>query len=108
LPQGRELAQASNFSTRKAKDGALGFAQLHRGWADKIARTLGVSLASVALSVWHDGAGHAAVRKVDCAAGHRPVLVVRPPDEQDIAVALVTTTLTDGTRLVAAGADGSS
>ena len=55
-----QLAQASNFTTRKAKDGALDFAQLHQGWADKLARTLGVPLASVAPSVWHDGAGHAA------------------------------------------------
>ena len=57
-----QLAQASNFATRKAKDGALDFAQLHEGWADKLARTLGVPLASVAPSVWHDGAGHAAAR----------------------------------------------
>jgi hypothetical protein len=58
-----QLAQASNFTTRKAKDGALDFAQLHAGWADKLARTLGVSLASVAPSVWHDAEGHAAARK---------------------------------------------
>ena len=48
-----QLAQASNFATRAAKDGALDFAQLHQGWADKLARTLGVPLASVAPSVWH-------------------------------------------------------
>jgi AAA domain/TrwC relaxase len=49
-----QLAQASNFTTRGAKkEGALDFAQLHAGWADKLARTLGVSLASVAPSVWH-------------------------------------------------------
>jgi hypothetical protein len=48
-----QLAQASNFATRKTKDGALDFAQLHEGWADKLARTLGVPLASVAPSVWH-------------------------------------------------------
>ena len=48
-----QLAQASNFATRKAKDGALDVAQLHEGWADKLARTLGVPLASVAPSVWH-------------------------------------------------------
>ncbi len=48
-----QLAQASNFATRSAKHGALDFAQLHAGWADKLARTLGVSLASVAPSVWH-------------------------------------------------------
>jgi AAA domain/TrwC relaxase len=53
-----QLAQASNFTTRKPKDGALDFAQLHAGWADKLARTLGVPLASVAPSVWHADAGH--------------------------------------------------
>ena len=57
-PSQRELArlaQASNFKTRAAKKGALDFAQLHAGWADTLARTLGVSLASVAPSVWHGG-----------------------------------------------------
>jgi conjugative relaxase-like TrwC/TraI family protein len=48
-----QLAQASNFATRKAKGGALDVAQLHQGWADKLTRTLGVPLASVAPSVWH-------------------------------------------------------
>ena len=60
-PSQRELAhlaQASNFKTRKAKHGTLDVAQVHAGWADKLARTLGVSLASVAPSVWHGG-GHA-------------------------------------------------
>ena len=60
-PSQRELAhlaQASNFKTRNAKHGALDLAGLHKGWADKLARTLGVSLASVAPSVWH-GAGSA-------------------------------------------------
>ena len=65
-PSQRELArlaQASNFKTRNAKDGTLDFAQLHAGWADTLARTLGVSLASVAPSVWHDsGGGHAGAR----------------------------------------------
>ena len=45
-PSQRELAhlaQASNFKTRAAKEGALDFTQLHAGWADKLARTLGVS-----------------------------------------------------------------
>jgi hypothetical protein len=54
-----QLAQASNFATRAAKGGALDFAQLHKGWADKLARTLGVPLASVAPSVWHAGGGRA-------------------------------------------------
>ena len=56
VPSQRELAQlaqASNFTTRNPKHGALDLAQVHAGWADKLARTLGVSLASVAPSVWH-------------------------------------------------------
>ena len=61
-PSQRELAhlaQASNFKTRAAKEGALDFTQLHAGWADKLARAVGVSLASVAPSVWHNGTGRA-------------------------------------------------
>jgi len=54
-----QLAQASNFKTRAAKEGALDFAQLHAGWADKLTRTLSVSLASVAPSVWHGCSGRA-------------------------------------------------
>ncbi len=56
-PSQRELArlaQFSNFKTRAAKHGGLDFAQVHARWADKLARTLGVSLASVVPSVWHD------------------------------------------------------
>ena len=60
-----QLAQASNFSTRAAKDGALDFAQMRAGWADKLARTLGVPLASVAPSVWHNATGHAAAQPRD-------------------------------------------
>ena len=55
-PSQRELAhlaQASNFTTRAAKHGTLDAEQLHAGWADKLTRTLGVSLALVAPSVWH-------------------------------------------------------
>ena len=55
-----QLAQASNFKTRNPKHGALDVAQVHAGWADKLARTLGVSLASVAPSVWHASTGRAA------------------------------------------------
>jgi len=61
-PSQRELAhlaQASNFKTRNPKHGALDVAQAHAGWADKLARTLGVSLASVAPSVWHGATGRA-------------------------------------------------
>jgi conjugative relaxase-like TrwC/TraI family protein len=65
-PSQRELAhlaQASNFKTRAAKRDALDVAQAHAGWADTLARTLGVSLASVAPSVWHDyGGGYAGAR----------------------------------------------
>jgi conjugative relaxase-like TrwC/TraI family protein len=57
-----QLAQAANFKTRGAKEGALDFAQLHHGWADKLALTLGVRLASVAPSVWHDGGAAARPR----------------------------------------------
>jgi len=65
-PSQRELAhlaQASNFATRAAKTGTLDAAQLHAGWADTLIRALGVSLESLAPSVWHDpGAGRAAAR----------------------------------------------
>jgi hypothetical protein len=64
-PSQRELAhlaQASNFKTRARKEGALDFAQLHAGWADKLARTLGVSLEAVAPSVWHGGSSGARSR----------------------------------------------
>ena len=65
-PSQRELArlaQASNFKTRAAKHGALDIARAHAGWADTLARSLGVSLASVAPSVWHDrGGSHAGTR----------------------------------------------
>ena len=69
-PSQRELAhlaQASNFQTRNAKHGTLDIAQAHAGWADKLARTLGVSLASVAPSVWHAATGRAAAHPRDAA-----------------------------------------
>ena len=62
-PSQRELAhlaQAANFKTRNPKHGTLDVAQAHAGWADKLARTLGVRLASVAPSVWHGAIGRAA------------------------------------------------
>ena len=68
-----QLAQASNFATRKGKEGALDLAQAHAGWADRLARTLGVPLASVAPSVWHADAHRAG------AAGH--------PQDADAALA---------------------
>src|SRR5262249_52738632 len=63
-PSQRELAhlaQASNFKTRNPKHGTLDLAQAHAGWADKLTHTLGVPLASIAPSVWHE-AGRAATR----------------------------------------------
>jgi hypothetical protein len=54
-----QLAQASNFATRKGKERALDLAQARAGWADRLARTLGVPLASVAPSVWHADAHRA-------------------------------------------------
>ena len=62
-----QLAQASNFATRTGKEGALDLAQAHAGWADRLARTLGVPLASVAPSVWHADAHRAGA---DADAGH--------------------------------------
>jgi conjugative relaxase-like TrwC/TraI family protein len=74
-PSQRELAhlaQASNFKTRDAKHGALDLAGLHKGWADKLARTLGVSLASVALSVWHEAGRAGANARTRGATGPVP------------------------------------
>ena len=65
-----QLAQASNFATRKGKEGALDLAQAHAGWADRLARTLGVPLASVAPSVWHADAHRADA--AECRAGRGP------------------------------------
>jgi conjugative relaxase-like TrwC/TraI family protein len=60
-----QLAQAANFKTRAAKTGTLDPAHLHVRWADKLARALGVPLASVAPSVWHNTTGHAGTRTRD-------------------------------------------
>jgi conjugative relaxase-like TrwC/TraI family protein len=59
---GNWRSSRSNFATRAAKEGALDFAQLHEGWADKLAQTLGMSLASVAPSVWHEDSSRADAR----------------------------------------------
>ena len=80
-PSQRELAhlaQAANFKTRNPKHSALDLAQAHAGWADKLARTLGVSLASVAPSVWHGG-GHAG------ADAHDPDSPAPVPAELELA-----------------------
>ena len=54
-----QLAQSSNFATRKRKEGALDTPQLQASWADKTARSLGVPLASVAPLAWHADASRA-------------------------------------------------
>ena len=64
-PSQRELAhlaQASNFKTRNPKHGTLDLAHAHAGWTEKLARTLGVSLVSVAPSVWHSQSGRTGPR----------------------------------------------
>ena len=63
------LAQASNFTTPNPQHGTLDLAQAHAGWADKPARTLGVSLASVAPSVWHGQSRRADARTRGAAGG---------------------------------------
>ncbi|HEY2941022.1 MAG TPA: MobF family relaxase, partial [Vicinamibacteria bacterium] len=51
------LQQEANLLTRKKKEvGAIDWDALHEGWAAKLADTLGISLASVAPSVWGLGA----------------------------------------------------
>jgi conjugative relaxase-like TrwC/TraI family protein len=75
-----QLAQASNFATRRGKEGALDLAQAHAGWADRLARTLGVPLASVAPSVWHADA-HRAGADPDAARDTRDAV----PEDLELA-----------------------
>jgi conjugative relaxase-like TrwC/TraI family protein len=89
-PSQRELAhlaQASNFMTRNPKRGALDVAQAHAGWADKLARTLGVSLASVAPSVWHAATGRAAAHAHGAQATVLPELEVARAAQKAVALA---------------------
>ena len=89
-PSQRELAhlaQASNFTTRNPKHGALDVAQAHAGWADKLARTLGVSLASVAPSVWHGATGRAAAHAHGAQATVLPELEVARAAQKAVALA---------------------
>jgi conjugative relaxase-like TrwC/TraI family protein len=69
-----QLAQSANFATRRSKEGPLDFAQLHAGWADRLARTLGVPLASVAPEVWHAGADAHSREGARAADGARDVI----------------------------------
>jgi conjugative relaxase-like TrwC/TraI family protein len=82
-----QLAQASNFKTRNPKHGALDVAQAHAGWADKLARTLGVSLASVAPSVWHAATGRAAAHAHGAEAKVLPELELARAAQKAIALA---------------------
>ena len=60
------------------------------------------------LAGFADGRLDDGLAEVDGAAGNGPVVVVGSLDQQDLAGVVVTTTLTDGTRLLAFGAAGSS
>ena len=82
-----QLAQASNFATRNPKHGALDLAQAHAGWADKLARTLGASLASVAPSVWHGAAGRAAAHARAAEATVLPELELARAAQKAVALA---------------------
>ena len=82
-----QLAQASNFKTRNPKHGALDLAQAHAGWADKLARTLGVSLASVAPSVWHGATGRAAAHAPGAEAERLPELELARATQKAVALA---------------------
>jgi conjugative relaxase-like TrwC/TraI family protein len=84
-----QLAQASNLATRRNKEGALDAAQLHAGWADKLARTLGVPLASVAPSVWHADADRAGAdpRDADAPDAVPDELVLSRAAQQAVALA---------------------
>ena len=84
-----QLAQAANFATRKSKEGALDTAQLHADWADKLARTLGIPLASVAPAVWHASASRAARGQRDEQAQELvpEELVLRRAAQQAVALA---------------------
>ena len=82
-----QLAQASNFTTRNPKHGALDLAQAHAGWADKLARTLGVSLASVAPSVWHAATGRAAAHASGAEAERLPELELARAAQKAVALA---------------------
>ena len=89
-PSQRELAhlaQTSNFATRNPKHGALDLAQAHAGWADKLARTLGMSLASVAPSVWHGAAGRAAAHARGAEATVLPDLELARAAQKAVALA---------------------
>jgi hypothetical protein len=84
-----QLAQAANFATRKSKEGALDSVQLHADWADKLARTLGIPLASVAPAVWHASASRAAPYQCDEQAQKLvpEELVLRRAAQQAVALA---------------------
>jgi hypothetical protein len=84
-----QLAQASNFATRRAEEGTLDAEQLHAGWADKLSRTLGVPLASVAPSAWHADAGrtHERPRDADATDAVPEELVLRRAAQQAVALA---------------------
>jgi hypothetical protein len=80
-----QLAQSANFATRKGKEGALDLVQAHAGWADKLARTLGVPLKSVAPSVWHQAT--ADPHSADAEGAVPPELALARVAQQAVALA---------------------
>ena len=82
-----QLAQASNFKTRNPKHGALDLAQAHGDWANKLARPLGVSLASVAPSVWHAATGRAVAHAHGAEAERLPELELARATQKAVALA---------------------
>ena len=83
----RSSRKPSNFKTRNPKHGALDVAQAHAGWADKLARTLGVSLASVAPSVWHAATGRATAHAPGAEATVLPELELARAAQKAVALA---------------------
>ena len=60
---------------------------MHAGWADKLARTLGVSLASVAPSVWHGATGRAAAHAHGAEGAVLPELELSRAAQKAVALA---------------------
>ena len=83
-----QLAQSSNFATRKSKEYTLDPAQLHATWADMLTRTLGIPLGSVAPSVWHADAASEQPRDPQAAdADQQEDLALARAVQQSVALA---------------------
>jgi conjugative relaxase-like TrwC/TraI family protein len=103
-PSQRELAhlaQAANFKTRHAKCATLDVAQLHAGWADKLARTLASGAPRLTREEAARGLGADTAQLDDALAGratdtHAPRTQTRLREDQAAAALSV---LTDGKRV---------